>query len=126
MATTLTDQSHETTGFLASVLRIGVLTAASVVVAGGVVYLVRHGGEQPHYGHFAAPQGEETQIRGILSGITQGRGRGLIRLGLLLLIATPVARVFFSVLLFLRAGDRLYATIGALVLAVLILSLARG
>lgn len=125
MAITLTDQSRETTDFLARVLRIGVLTAAGVVVAGGVVYLVRHGGEQPHFGHFAAPQGEEARIRGMLSGITQGRGRGLIRLGLLLLIATPVARVFFSVLLFLRQGDRFYAAIGAFVLAVLILSLTR-
>jgi uncharacterized membrane protein len=126
MAITLADKSRETADFLAGVLRIGVLTAASVVVAGGVVYIARHAGEQQHYAHFALPQGEETQIRGILSGITQGRGRGLIRLGLLLLIATPVARVFFSVLLFLWAGDRLYAAIASFVLAVLILSLARG
>jgi uncharacterized membrane protein len=121
-----TDQSRETTDFLAKVLRFGVLIAASVVIAGGIYYLSKHGGERPHYEHFAAPQGESTQIRGIFAGIAQGHSRSLIQLGLLLLIATPVARVFFSVLLFLRAADRLYAGIGLFVLSVLILSFARG
>jgi uncharacterized membrane protein len=126
MAMLKTDQSHQTTDFLAKVLRIGVLTAASVIIAGGVAYLAKHGGEQTHYQHFAAPQGESNQIRTLFSEIEHGHSRSLIQLGLLLLIATPVARVVFSVLLFLRAGDRLYAVIAAIVLAVLTLSLAHA
>jgi len=120
-----TDQSHQTTDFLARVLRIGVLTAAGVIIAGGVAYLAKQDGEQTHYQHFEAPQGESNQIRTLFSEIEHGHSRSLIQLGLLL-IATPVARVVFSVLLFLRAGDRLYAVIAAIVLAVLTLSLAHA
>ena len=40
-----------------------------------------------------------------------GRGRALIQLGLLLLIATPVARVAFSVFAFERQRDWTYVGI---------------
>jgi uncharacterized membrane protein len=50
--------------------------------------------------------------------------RGLIQLGLLLLIATPVARVAFSVLAFAEQRDWLYVSITLVVLAVLVYSLA--
>jgi uncharacterized membrane protein len=54
------------------------------------------------------------------------RGRGLIQLGLLLLIATPLARVAFSVVAFALEGDRLYVVVALIVLAVLVCSLAGG
>jgi uncharacterized membrane protein len=51
------------------------------------------------------------RIRGTLSGIVQDflalQGRGIIQLGLLLLIATPIARVAFSVAAFAFQRDRL-------------------
>ena len=47
-------------------------------------------------------------------------------LGLLLLIATPVARVAFSIVAFALEGDRLYVAITAVVLALLVLSFAVG
>jgi uncharacterized membrane protein len=50
----------------------------------------------------------------------------LIQLGLLLLIATPVARVAFSVAAFAMQGDRLYVVVTLIVLAVLIYSLTGG
>jgi uncharacterized membrane protein len=54
------------------------------------------------------------------------RGRGLIQLGLLLLIATPVARVIFSVFAFARQRDATYVLITLIVLAVLVYSLFSG
>ena len=53
----------------------------------------------------------------------QGRGRGIIQLGLLLLIATPIARVVFSVYAFARQRDRTYVLVTLVVLAVLLYSL---
>jgi len=50
--------------------------------------------------------------------------RGLIQLGLLLLIATPMARVAFSVIGFALEKDWLYVGITLLVLALLIYSLS--
>jgi uncharacterized membrane protein len=52
------------------------------------------------------------------------RGRGLIQLGVLLLIATPVARVAVSLVAFLRQRDRTYALVTAFVLLVLLASLS--
>ena len=50
-------------------------------------------------------------------------GSGMIQLGLLLLIATPVARVAFSIFGFAAERDWLYAGFTCLVLAILIFSL---
>lgn len=55
--------------------------------------------------------------------IFAGRGRGLIQLGLLILIATPVARVVFSVFAFAQQKDRLSVGVTLLVLAILRYSL---
>ena len=104
-------------------LRAGLLIAAAVVVVGAVVYLARHGSEQPVYRIF---HGEPPDLRGI-AGITdvalEWRGRGIIQLGLLLLLATPVARVVFSIFAFAMQRDRLYVVITIVVLTVLLYSL---
>jgi uncharacterized membrane protein len=54
------------------------------------------------------------------------RGRGIIQLGLLLLIATPIARVALSVVAFAIQRDRLYVVATLIVLAVLMYSLTGG
>jgi len=73
--------------------------------------------------------GEPTDLR-TLSGIVRDalalRGRGIIQLGLLLLIATPVARVAFSVAAFAIQRDRLYVVVTLMVLAILLYSLTSG
>ena len=53
-------------------------------------------------------------------------GRGIIQLGLLFLIATPVARVVFSIWGFAEERDRMYVVFTVIVLAVLLFSLAGG
>lgn len=104
-------------------LRGGVLLAAALVFIGAVIYLWHHGGERPNYSVF---HGEPRQLRGIggvLRDAARGNGRGLIQLGLLVLIATPVMRVAFAAYAFLRSHDRLYVGITLLVLAILLFSL---
>ena len=51
------------------------------------------------------------------------RGRSIIQLGLLFLIATPVARVAFSIFGFAEEHDRMYAVVASIVLLVLAYSL---
>jgi len=111
---------------IGTLLRAGVLTAAAVVLAGGIVYLARHGGQTPAYHVF---RGEPTDLRnvaGILRDVAAVSGRGLIQFGLLLLIATPVARVALSVAIFALERDVRYVAITLLVLSVLLYSLAVG
>ena len=50
----------------------------------------------------------------------------MIQFGLLLLIATPVARVVLCVIGFARQRDRLYVVVSSVVLLVLIYSLSKG
>jgi len=50
----------------------------------------------------------------------------IIQLGVLLLIATPVARVFISVIGFARERDWMYVACSLIVLALLCFSLAHG
>ncbi len=123
-STRWTDQLAET--IIGNLLRAGVLLAATVVLLGGMVFLVRHGSDPPHYAVF---QGEPTDLRtpsGILADAAMLRGRGIIQLGLLLLLATPVARVAFSVFAFAMEHDFLYVIVTLIVLAVLVFSLTGG
>ena len=50
------------------------------------------------------------------------RQLAIVQLGILLLLATPVMRVLFSALGFMREGDRTYIVITLLVLATLLTS----
>ena len=107
-------------------LQVGVLLAAAVVVLGGILFLARHGSSIPSYHVF---QGEPTDLRtvsGIFRYALAFEGRGIIQLGLLLLIATPVARVVFSIAGFALERDHMYVVITIIVLAILIFSLAGG
>lgn len=54
------------------------------------------------------------------------RGPAIVVLGLLILMATPVARVAVSIVLFLEERDETYAAITAIVLRLLILSFVLG
>jgi uncharacterized membrane protein len=112
--------------WIGDLLRAGVTLAAAVVLFGACVYLVRHGHETPQYHVFVGAPSALRSISGIIKDALAFKGRGLIQLGLLLLIATPVARVAFSVVAFEIERDRLYVVVTLIVLAVLSYSLAGG
>ncbi len=104
-------------------LRIGVIGASALVLAGGILYLVQHGNVVPHYQTF---QGEPSYLRtpsGVLISAARLDSRGIIQLGLLLLVLTPVARVAFSVAAFALQRDRLYVCVTLFVLGVLLYNL---
>jgi uncharacterized membrane protein len=107
-------------------LRTGVVLAAVVVLAGGVVYLTRHRVPATNYHVFQGEPVELRTISGIFHEALAFRGRGLIQLGLLVLIATPVARVAYSVFAFLYQRDWLYVMVTVLVLGLLLYSLFGG
>jgi len=106
-----------------NLLRAGVALSAAVVFVGGVIYLVRHGAETPNYHIFRGEPADLRALSGIVRDASALRGRGMIQLGLVLLIATPVARVAFLIYAFACQGDRLYAVIASIVLALLVYGL---
>ena len=108
---------------LGNLLRAGVLLSAAVVLWGGCIYLYRHAHEAANYRVFLGEPSDFRTIRGVIRSATQGRGRGLVQLGLLLLIATPIARVTFSVVGFAIERDHMYVGFTLIVLAILLYSL---
>jgi len=108
---------------IGSLLRTGVILAASVVFLGGVLYLVRHGHETISYTTFQGEPEALKSIPAVLQGVASGSARAVIQLGLLLLIATPIARVAFAAIAFALERDYLYVVITLIVLAVLLYSL---
>jgi uncharacterized membrane protein len=119
------DQAMEVA--IGHLLRIGVTISALVVLCGGVRYLLQQRGAKADYTvfkDFSIPLGQT--IAGVVHGTMRGDGHSLILFGLLLLILTPVARVFFAVFGFLRERDWMYAAISAVVLAILLCSMLLG
>ena len=116
-----TDRRVET--IVGNLLRAGVILSAMVVLAGGIVFLVRHGMEPANYRVFRGEPSELRHIRGIFRGIAELHSRAIIQLGMLLLIATPIARVALSMFGFAAEKDRLYIGFTGLVLVILLYSL---
>jgi uncharacterized membrane protein len=107
-----------------NLLRTGVLLAAAVVLIGAAIFLVRNGHSHPNYKVFHGEPGDLESVPGVVGDALDLRGRGIIQFGLLLLIATPIARVAFAVAAFALQKDRLYVCVTLIVLAILVFSLS--
>ena len=96
---------------IGKLLLAGVSLSAAVVLAGGVWYLAVNGMAMADYHNF------HQQASGM------GGPQRVILAGLLILIATPVARVILALVAFALEGDRMFVAISAVVLAVLLYSI---
>lgn len=108
---------------ISHLLRTGTALSALIVIVGGLVFLLNHGGAMTDYRTFHALPPQLTTVSGILHDAMQLHGKGIIQLGLLVLIATPVARVLFAMISFWVERDALYVVIASIVLIVLLYSL---
>jgi uncharacterized membrane protein len=111
---------------IGNLLRVGVIASALLVFSGGLLYLIHQGG-QPAPSNLN--QFQPTPLRNpllIVREAATGDPLGLIMLGLLVLIATPVTRVLFSVVVFALQRDRLYVCFTLFVLVILLYSLFSG
>ncbi|MCL2661088.1 MAG: DUF1634 domain-containing protein [Acidobacteriaceae bacterium] len=106
-------------------LRTGVFTAAAVVAAGGLLYLKHHAHSTTSYRTFSGDAALRHPQR-LIADALAGDATALIQIGVLLLIATPIARVAFAVLGFALERDRLYVLISMFVLAALLYGLLFG
>jgi uncharacterized membrane protein len=106
------------------VLRTGVVLSAVIVFLGGAYYLVRHGNEIADYRVFRGAPEEYRSVHGIIHAMGPSNCRAIIQFGLLILIATPIARVTFALVGFALERDRTYVVITSIVLGILIYSVA--
>jgi len=94
-----------------------------MVLTGGILYLFRFGHTQPELSIFHSEPANLRSVSGIVKRSMTWSSRGMIQLGLLILIATPVIRVAFSLIGFAMEKDRIYTVITLIVLSILVFSL---
>lgn len=119
-------EDHQVEMVVGTLLRRGVLLAAAVTAVGGVLLLAQQGHMEPALGSFVGEPADHTALGAIVRGALSGDGAAIVQLGVVLLIATPIARVAFTLVAFLRQKDRFYTGVTALVLAILLYSLFAG
>jgi len=107
-------------------LQLGVLAAALVVLVGGVLLLRQYGHLPASFGTFAGEDATLRSLTAIIRAALTGDSRAIVQLGLVVLIATPVARVALTLGAFLLQRDRLYVLTTSIVLALLLYGLIWG
>jgi uncharacterized membrane protein len=107
------------------VLQVGVVGAAIITAIGGVLLLRSHGADVPEFSRFAGPS-PSSAVAGALRGAVRGDAASLIQTGLLVLVATPVARVVMLFVGFIRERLWLYVVLSAIVLGALALSMVQS
>jgi uncharacterized membrane protein YfcA/uncharacterized membrane protein len=98
---------------ISGVLRGGVLLSAAVILL-GLLLLVSRRTSVTTFPH---------TLPTVIQSVARGDPLGIIVLGLVLLLLTPVTRVAVSIVAFAREGDRRYVVITSIVLAVLLVSI---
>jgi uncharacterized membrane protein len=112
-------------GIIGQLLRAGVLLSAAVVAVGGILYLIRFHAAHVSFRTFVVGGPQIRTASGIIRSAAHLQSEGLIQLGLVMLILTPVARVALAVVGFALERDRLYTVVSLIVLAILVFSLTR-
>ena len=117
---------HELEQVIGRLLQYGVLLAAVVTLFGGILLLLHHGASPADFSLFQGEPARLRSITAIVSGAFSGEAMAVVQLGLLLLIATPVARVAFTLVAFAIQRDRTYVVVTTIVLALLLYGLVFG
>jgi len=112
---------------IGNMLRFGVWLSAGIAGIGGIIYLLAHGLEKaPVYKVYAGEPAVFRSISAVIKGALVFNSSSIMQLGVLLLIATPIARVLFSFFAFLMEKDYLYVFITFIVLSILVFSMTGG
>ena len=115
---------------ISTLLRTGVVLSIVIIFTGLTITFVHHPdyfSSRPQLGALtSAGVHFPSTFVDVVQGVRNGRGQAVMAAGLLLLIATPVARVALSVVIFFAERDRLYVAITTAVFAILMIAFALG
>lgn len=111
---------------IGQVLRYGVLISGVIAIIGGILYLYQQGTGIPDYGTFHGETAGFTSLTGIIEGLKKGNATEIIQLGVVVMIATPILRIMFSLVSFIVERDKLYIFITMIVLAIITFSMFGG
>ncbi|GGE53477.1 putative membrane protein [Pedobacter psychrotolerans] len=111
---------------LGTLLRAGVIISMTIVLIGGIIFLIHNKGVITDYKVFKPELAKFSSIAAIFKGLLTFHGDAIVQFGILMLIFTPVARIIFAIFSFLIERDYLYVLIGLIILAIITISLNGG
>lgn len=111
---------------LGTLLRAGVIISMSIVLIGGIVFLIHNKGIITDYKVFKPELSKFSSIAAIFRGLSTFHGDAIVQFGILMLIFTPIARIVFAIFSFFLERDYLYVLIGFIILAIITISLNGG
>lgn len=121
---------HAAEIWISNILRVGVWISLLLIVVGTVTTFAHHPDYRSSSDDLARLTNPGDAVPHHLSDVSDGlkdfRGRAIIELGLITLIATPVVRVATSVFVFIAMRDRRFVIITLAVLTLLLLSFWLG
>lgn len=113
-------------GRIGLLLRGGVLLSAIVMLVGGALLVLAHGTAPADLASYPRATPPPSDLGAILRGALALEPRALTQLGIVLLVATPVARVALTLVDFTRRRDRAYVALSGLALLLLVGGMVLG
>ena len=111
---------------VSNMLRFGVMSSALLTLLGGWLYLLQHATDPVNFSKFCGASEQFRSVGAVLKEALRLDSKGIIQAGVLLLLATPIARVALSIFIFLKERDYVYVAVTLIVLFVLLYSLLGG
>jgi uncharacterized membrane protein len=115
-------QDHRLEDLVGKTLRCGVIASVLVTLVGGVAYLTS-GVTRVDYHSFHGEPVFLRRLPGIVADAAASDPRGIMQLGIVILLVTPLVRVVLSAISFAIQHDLLYVVVTAMVFSVLLFSL---
>ena len=109
--------------WMSRLLQAGVITSVTIIIAGGILFFIQHPGAHLTYNNFIGEPSRLRHVTIIFRDAFTFRSRAVIQFGILVLIATPVMRVLFSLVDFVITKDWVFVVITGIVISVLLFSL---
>ncbi len=106
---------------LSNLLKIGVIISGIITFIGAILFLFQHGFEISNYHDFKPHPFHLSDLNSFFRSIISFRPESIMELGLLILIATPVLRVFLSFLAYSFQKDYMYIIFSLIVLMVMVI-----
>ena len=108
-----------------NLLRLGVILSVTTTLI-GFAKLFLEGYKMPkNFSGFDIPTGERVWFH-FWTSLQQGDAIGIIQLGILCLVFTPLVRIIFALVGYLRERDYTYVIISLIVLTIMIISFLTG
>lgn len=108
-----------------NLLRLGVILSVITSLV-GFVKLFTEGFVMPKYKMLEMGDSSEKVWGSFWNSLCKGEGMAIIQLGILLLILTPLVRIIFALIGYLKEKDYTYVIISLIVLAIMTVSFLTG